>query len=144
MHILKMAQPFIVDMHAHSHPDGFTVFLFPKWNCFGHLGLPEFIVVLSSVLGWHQRVGALQAEATGIFFSGISSKFWTTVVGDHRQGVLCITVINWRVKSSPVFMVLLRHHPPCEMQRKWWKPLLSKVLIFEGWWEVFALAQLLW
>lgn len=39
---------------------------------FWPLGLSEFIVILSSVLGWHQRDGALQAGATGISFFGIA------------------------------------------------------------------------
>lgn len=41
--ILKMAQPFIVDMHAHCHPDGYMVFLFQsKSGPWGYIGVAEF------------------------------------------------------------------------------------------------------
>lgn len=64
MHILKMARPFIVDMHAHTHTWDVCYWadllfsIFPEWNRFGHwgyLGAAEFTVAFSSVLVWHQR-----------------------------------------------------------------------------------------
>lgn len=67
MHVLKMAQPFIVDMHAHTHPWDvcyradlrYSIFV-PRMEQFQALGLSwcssVATVALCSVLGWHQRV----------------------------------------------------------------------------------------
>lgn len=78
MHTLKMARPFIVDMHEHTHPwdvcywaDLQYSFFVPRMEqcwALGFLGVAEFTVALSSVLGWHQRVCTLQPGETGISF----------------------------------------------------------------------------
>lgn len=43
-----MAQPFIVDVRERTHPDGFTVSLFPEWN--GNVLGAEVILVRQSAL----------------------------------------------------------------------------------------------
>lgn len=110
-----------------------------------YLGAAEFTVVLSSVLGWHQRVWALQAGEAGISFSGLSAKFWIT--GAHElllgkwlslaiigKGVLCFMVTICSIKSpSPVswtLIALLRRPSPYEKREKQWKCLLSKNIHF--------------
>lgn len=95
---------------------------------FWALGLSEFIVILSSVLGWHQRVGALQAGVTGISFFGIVQRTaqLLLVIPDKEFCVLQSSIAQLNQPLSPSekqeVYALAKHlwkHTNFQLYQKW-------------------------